>query len=217
MKSGKSLRALTSAYQAREAGQDPILIVPAIDTRNKATVSTRFAGGVSVEADITLAANENVADQIAKQIKKVGQETGRTVLPRLFVDEVQFLTPEQVEQLHRFAHENGIDTETYGIYSDFRLEGFPGSDRVQTLAREIITLTQDCMDVTCIGHKTAECNTRLLDGEVTYEGPQILLDREKDEQGRLCTYTVLCAHCYYKGGQPQLNGRPSEDKSVISE
>ena len=45
----------------------------------------------------------------------------------VLIDEAQFLTPEQVRQLHRLAHAGKVPVMCYGLRSDFRGEAFPGA------------------------------------------------------------------------------------------
>uniref|UniRef100_UPI003FA2D0A6 hypothetical protein n=1 Tax=Campylobacter jejuni TaxID=197 RepID=UPI003FA2D0A6 len=44
----------------------------------------------------------------------------------VLVDEAQFLSPQQVRQLHRLAHVRGVPVICYGLRSDFLGEPFQG-------------------------------------------------------------------------------------------
>ncbi len=62
----------------------------------------------------------------------------------VLVDEAQFLTPEQVRQLHRVAHVQNIPVICYGIRSDFVGEPFPGAAYLLTLADSLEEIKTIC-------------------------------------------------------------------------
>jgi thymidine kinase len=103
------------------------------------------------------------------------------------VDEAQFLSPQQVRQLHRGAHLLGIPVICYGIRSDFLGEPFPGAAYLLTLADSVEELKNIC---SC-GRK-ATMNPRFVGGERLFAGAQVAIEGEVE-------YRPMCARCFYEG------------------
>jgi thymidine kinase len=104
----------------------------------------------------------------------------------ILVDEAQFLTVEQVRQLHRAAHVVDIPIICYGIRSDFLGRPFPGAAHLLTLADTIEELKTVC----ACGRK-ATMNVR-VDGKgnrIT-EGEQIGIEGKHH-------YIQVCGNCFY--------------------
>ena len=108
------------------------------------------------------------------------------------MDEAQFLTPEQVEQLSAVSDVLNIGVICYGLRTDFKTKLFPGSKRLFELADTIEEIKSSCY---CNG-KTI-CNARVdSNGNVVTEGEQV-------EIGGDSRYVSLCRKCYFeKTGHP---------------
>ncbi len=105
----------------------------------------------------------------------------------VLIDEAQFLTPEQVRQLHRGAHLLDIPVICYGIRSDFLGEPFPGSAYLLTLADSVEELKNIC---SC-GRK-ATMNPRFdSQGKRIRTGDQVAIEGE-------VRYDPMCAKCFYE-------------------
>ena len=103
------------------------------------------------------------------------------------IDEAQFLTPEQVRQLHRVAHVLNIPVICYGIRSDFLGEPFPGAAYLLTLADSLEEIKTIC---SC-GRK-ATMNPRIDEsGKLIATGEQIAIEGE-------VRYEPMCAACFYE-------------------
>jgi len=105
----------------------------------------------------------------------------------LLVDEAQFLSREQVDDLLRIAVLDGVPVLAYGIRTDFRTDAFPGSRRLLDLAHSLEELKTICR----CGRK-ALFNGRLVDGRFVFDGDQVAID------GVEVTYESLCAECYLR-------------------
>jgi thymidine kinase len=106
----------------------------------------------------------------------------------ILVDEAQFLTPEQVRQLHRVAHVLDVPVICYGIRSDFRGEPFPGAAYLLTLAESVEEIKTIC----ACGRK-ATMNVRVDEsGRRITTGAQIAIEGET-------RYIQTCAACFYAG------------------
>lgn len=110
----------------------------------------------------------------------------------LLIDEAQFLTAKQVDDLLRIAVLDGVPVLTYGIRNDFQTQAFPGSGRLLTIAHTLEELKTICR----CGRK-AILNGRMVAGKFIFAGDQVSID------GDGVMYESLCAQCYLresKGG-----------------
>jgi thymidine kinase len=113
----------------------------------------------------------------------------------VIVDEAQFLSPEQIDQLARVVDDLGLDVFAFGITTDFRTRLFPGSQRLIELADRIETLQVEAM---CWCGARATHNARTVGGVMVLEGEQVVVgdvDRPEAEVG----YEVLCRRHHRKG------------------
>ena len=98
----------------------------------------------------------------------------------MIVDEAQFLTKAQVEELVRIVDEQNIPVIAYGLRTDFQGNFFEGSQWLMAWADTI-----EEVKTICWCGKKAICNARVVDGKVIKQGDQILL-------GGNSQYTSLC-------------------------
>lgn len=98
-----------------------------------------------------------------------------TKQPVIMIDEGQFLTPNQVEELSDLVDYSGIDVLVFGLRTDFQSRFFPGSQTLMELADKLIELKSLCAICT----KKAILNGRFVDGEQVYEGEQIVIGHEE--------------------------------------
>ncbi len=158
MNAGKSTLLLQAAHNYRERGMTPLLLIAALDTR---------AGPGRIGSRIGLGADAIAFDADTDLFALIGAEGPDAAC--IFVDEAQFLTPEQVWQLARVADDRGQPVMAYGLRTDFRGELFPGS-------AALLALADDLREVRTICHcgRKATMVVRLgPDGAVLREGAQI--------------------------------------------
>lgn len=181
MNSGKSDTLIKTAYNYTEQGLTVVTIKPASDTKSADSIVARAGGSwkVDILASDTTNIEERLANSFVKENKKV-----HCVL----VDEAQFLTPSQIDQLYEIAKLHDISVVAYGIRTDFQTNVFPGSKRLLELADSISKLVTMCR----CGNQ-AEFNCRQIDGEFVFDGGQVAIDGDGT-----VTYTSLCGLCYYK-------------------
>jgi len=104
----------------------------------------------------------------------------------LLLDEAQFLTPEQVRQLHRLAHQHPVPVLCYGLRSDFRGDPFPGSIMLLALADAL-----EEMKTICACARKASMNLRIdAEGRRVQDGEQVLI-------GGNDRYRAVCPSCFY--------------------
>ncbi|MET7318780.1 thymidine kinase [Streptomyces thermodiastaticus] len=106
----------------------------------------------------------------------------------VIVDEAQFLTAEQIDQLARVVDDLELDVYAFGITTDFRTKLFPGSQRLIELADRIETLQVEAM---CWCGARATHNARTVDGRMVVEGEQVVVGDVNDQAAEV-GYEVLC-------------------------
>lgn len=136
MNAGKSTILLQSAYNYKERGMDTLLFTPAIDKRyGQGRIHSRI--GLDSEA-ISFDINFNLFDYTNAQKFK------NPKLQCILVDESQFLTKQQVEQLTDIVDELNLPILAYGLRSDFLGEPFEGSKYLLVLADNLIEIKTIC-------------------------------------------------------------------------
>ena len=174
MNAGKSTNLLQVAHNYEERGQKVIIYTSALDDRAGAgIVESRL--GVRRPA-LTFSPETSFAEAIASRPAC------------LLVDEAQFLTPEQVRELHRLAHSERGPVICYGLRTDFRGVAFPGAVELLALAD-----TLEEMKTICRCGKKASMNIRLgAAGERLYEGEQVQVGGNE-------SYEAVCPARFYRG------------------
>ncbi|MBU4465013.1 MAG: thymidine kinase [Actinobacteria bacterium] len=193
MNSGKSTSLLQAAYNYEERGQRVLIAKPRIDTKGAGQIASRL--GMSRAVDFLIEPGDRVRDVFAENRARLrhthnelaGLDRPPVDVACLLVDEVQFLSADQVDDLLRIAVMDGVPVLAYGIRTDFRTAAFPGSRRLLEIAHTLEELKTICR----CGRK-AVFNGRLLDGRFVFDGDQVAID------GVEVTYESLCAECYLR-------------------
>jgi len=160
MNAGKSTVLLQSSYNYRERGMHTLLFVPAIDTR---------AGTGRIQSRIGLAADAMALQPTEDIFAHVKAAHAAQPVACVLIDEAQFLTRPQVEQLTDVSDRLGIPVLCYGLRTDFQGQLFPGSAALLALADNLIELKTICH----CGRK-ATMNLRVgPDGRAVKEGAQV--------------------------------------------
>ena len=175
MNSGKTTRILQCAYNYEEQGMKPIIMKPKIDTKGSNHIVSRI--GSKRKVDFLIENDANIYDIIVEKYTNVDL---------IIVDEAQFLTEKQVNQLMDVVIDLDISIMCFGLRTDFLGNSFPGARRLLDIAHELSEVKTICE----CGHK-AMFNVRLIDGKVQTEGDSVAIDGE----GKV-TYTVACARCF---------------------
>ncbi|MGG7307885.1 thymidine kinase [Curtobacterium sp. AB451] len=197
MNSGKSTGLLQAAYNYEERGHRVMLAKPSVDTKGDREIVSRL--GVTRTVDIVFSPEADVRRAVT-EAGATDPESARLdgmVRPVscVLVDEAQFLTPRQVDDLLRIAVLDEVPVITYGIRTDFRTEAFPGSARLLEVAHSLEELKTICR----CGRK-AVFNARKVDGRFVFDGSQVAID------GVDVTYESLCANCYLTESGGRLDG-----------
>ncbi len=172
MNSSKTANALMTKFNYEEKGKKVWLIKPAIDNRDGVTI-VRSRIGLQAEA-VVVKAEDRILDMCPADIDVI------------IVDECQFLTPEQVDELRLIVSERDIPVLCFGLRSDFLTNLFPGSRRLFELADSITEIKSICK----CGSK-ATVNARFANGEIQTEGAQVFIGGNESYEG-------LCWSCYHR-------------------
>ena len=177
---GKTMQLLQVAFNYEERGHKVCVIKPSTDTKNGTKLLTRI--GPERETDFCFDRRTNLYQQIAKNYRDVAC---------ILVDEAQFLSAKQIDQLMDVTIDFDIPVMAYGLRLNFRLKdgGFEGATRLLQIAHEIEELKTICK---C--GKKATCNARFLNGKLVTDGPDVLIDDGKNK----IEYRALCPACFKK-------------------
>lgn len=198
MNSGKSTSLLQAAYNYEERGQRVLLAKPAIDTKGAGQIESRL--GVTREVDFLIGPDDDARELFHRERERMLREDVDALIPQaspdvacLLVDEAQFLTADQVDDLFRIAVLDGIPVLAYGIRNDFRTHAFPGSARLLAIAHALEELKTICR----CGRK-AVFNGRVIGGRFVFEGGQVAIDEGASGAASeaITTYESLCGSCY---------------------
>ena len=205
MNSGKSTALLQAAYNYEERGQRVLLAKPAIDSRGDDAIVSRL--GASRQVDFTIGPDEDILALFMRERAGVIRATEQDVSCFL-VDEAQFLSEGQVDDLLRIAIEEDVPVLAYGIRTDFQTVAFPGSRRLLEIAHSLEELKTICR----CGRK-AMFNARKVDGVFVFDGDQVAIDGARE-----VSYEPLCGACYLEesGGVLNRGRRPRLDFSYRS-
>lgn len=199
MGSGKSLQLLATAYNFEERGIPYAIFKSEIDTRDGAgVVYSRALGSkdcVSVSPDLNLY-------ELVRNVFERDEALFRPKAKWILVDEAQFLTPDQVDQLALIVDKLGVSVQCYGLRTDFQTHLFPGSRRLFEVADEITEIKSSC-----------SCDTKTIFNARIDEEGRVVTDGEQIEVGGDDRYISLCRKCYYERSGNKMYRKREEDES----
>jgi len=177
MGSSKTAQALITKYNYEENDLNVWLIKPSADTRDGADI-LRSRIGLQAQVEV-----------IPPQTDVYGrfQQTRQGHCDVIIVDECQFMTAPQIDQLRAIVNDYNVPVLCFGLRTDFQTKLFPGSRRLMELA--------DCIEeikTMCDCGAKATVNARINDGYIVTEGAQVVLG------GNDC-YIAMCHRCYVNG------------------
>lgn len=200
MNSGKSTSLLQAAYNYEERGQRVLLAKPAVDTKGAGSISSRL--GMSRDVDFLVQPGDGLRAVFTAHRNRMrdgdasAHAPGPADVACLLVDEAQFLTRAQVDDLLRIVTFDRVPVLAYGIRTDFQTRAFPGSRRLLELAHSLEELKTICR----CGRK-ALFNARLVDGRFVFDGDQVAID---ELSAGSVTYESMCAECYLRESDGHL-------------
>ena len=178
MGSAKTALLLTQAYNFEERGMEFICMKPIVDTREKENV---IKSRIGIKRECLWIYQDT---DIYELVKNIYEET-LVVKDWILIDEAQFLSQEQVDQLARFVDDYGCNVVCYGLRTDFQSKMFEGSRRLFEIADTIDEIKSTC---SC-GRKTI-INARIdADGSVITDGNQVMIGGDDK-------YIAMCRRCW---------------------
>ncbi|MGP6172329.1 thymidine kinase [Microbacterium sp. A204] len=198
MNSGKSTALLQVAYNYEERGQRVLLAKPEIDTKGASQIESRL--GMTREVDFLIPSGGDARALFDGERQRVQQSAAEDAsaadpvdVACLLIDEAQFLTAGQVDDLFRIAVDDGIPVIAFGIRNDFRTHAFPGSARLLAISHSL-----EEMKTICRCGRKAVFNGRVVDGRFVFDGDQVAIDEAAagGAPADVVTYESLCGHCY---------------------
>ena len=178
MGSSKTAQALITKYNYEENDLQVWLIKPSADVRDGQQI---LRSRIGREAEV----------EVIPPSMDVWERFRDTRLGRcdvIIVDECQFLTEQQIDQLRAIVNENNIPVMCFGLRTDFQTRLFPGSRRLMEIADTI----QEIKTICDCGAK-ATVNARIdSQGHIITQGEQVVL-------GGNDSYIAMCHKCYIRG------------------
>lgn len=175
MGSSKTAQALITKYNYEENGMRVWLVKPSADDRDGAVI---LRSRVGLEAP---------AEVIAPEVDIYALFRTQEGVDVIIVDECQFMTGPQIDQLREIVDEANIPVLCFGLRTDFQSKLFPGSLRLFEVADTITEIKAIC---DC-GAK-ATTNARIdSEGYVVTEGAQLFL-------GGNDSYIAMCHKCWMR-------------------
>lgn len=173
MNCSKTAKLLISAKNKEFNHKKVCIIKPKLD-RDEKLIQSR--AGLSRKADIVIDKIDNIP------LDLVGINT-------ILIDEAQFLTKKQIDELCDINNRFNIPIECYGLKSDFLTNTFDGSRRLLERADELVKLDTVCG---CEKMPNAAFNARkYINGPFVKSGAQEVID-----DGKTFEYISLCSRCY---------------------
>ena len=178
MGSSKTAQALITKYNYEENDLRVWLIKPSADIRDGAQI---LRSRIGLEAQV-----EPIAPDVDVYARFLGSHARRCDV--IIVDECQFMTEKQIDQLRAIVDEHNIPVMCFGLRTDFQTKLFPGSRRLMEVADTI----QEIKTICDCGAK-ATVNARIdAAGYIITQGEQVVL-------GGNDSYIAMCHKCYVRG------------------
>lgn len=179
---GKSTLALQRHHTSTQGGRNVLLLTR--HDRDGATVNSR----IGLQQPATVVKEDTDLFEHVRGLLARGAAIDEVVL-----DEAQFVTPAQVDQLARVADDLDIEVLAFGLLTDFRTELFPGSQRLVELADDIRRLQ---VEARCWCGEVGLHNARTVDGRIVRSGDQVVVG---DLGAGSVGYEVLCRRHHREG------------------
>lgn len=184
MGSGKSLHLIATAHNFKVHSIPFIVLKSKIDDRDgKDVIHSRAIGDIEC---VSISTDDNLYEMISKYLN-ADLFYGANGLKWILIDECQFLTEKQVDELGAIADNFGINVLCYGLRTDFRTQLFPGSKRLFEIADSFEEIKSSCY-----------CNSKTIFNARINKDGEVVTDGEQIEVGGDDRYVSLCRRCYFE-------------------
>lgn len=174
---GKSLDLIKTYHIYRENKMKAICFKSSIDNRDGLTQIVSRTG-LAVDCEII-----TPEDNVRKMLDGYNSKNTDVIL----IDEVQFFTTQQINDLEYISRVNNIPILCYGLKVNFKSELFEGSKRIFEIGNEF-----EMSRSVCWCGKLATQNARIVDGEIVYDGTIVKVGGNE-------SYKPLCYKHYKEG------------------
>ena len=178
MNSGKTIDLLRTAFNYEENNGKVLIIKPKIDSKGENKISSRV--GLERKVDFLVCYDDELFELFKGNLDGVDA---------ILVDEAQFFSKKQIDDLSTITRVMNIDVICYGLRVNFRGELFEGSKKLFEVADSI-----DELVTLCKCRKVARFVGRKEDGIFKLDGPEIVIDGSIKN----IEYVPLCKDCYLK-------------------
>lgn len=180
MAGGKSLDLIRTVYNYKERGMNVLVFKPTTDTRDgikECVIASRTGSSCNAE---WVREEDNI-------FKNVNSLTAHMNIDAVFVDEVQFLTCEQIMQLSDIVTRLNIPVLAYGLKNNFKGELFEA-------IKVLLAYCDDIQEIRsiCFCGKRASQNARIINGNIVKHGKEILIGGNE-------SYIALCNKHFKEG------------------
>ena len=178
MNSSKTANLLMVAHNYKQQGKNVLLLKPIIDNRfGNSTIKSRC--GLEYEADYLIEKDDHYLKNIDRSILDN--------ISAILVDEAQFLTKEQIDELRIITQK--VPVICYGLRTDYKTNLFEGSKRLMEIADSIEEIKTICTFSFCA--KKAIVNLKYSNNKIIKEGTNEI-DLGSEEK-----YLGSCWYCWY--------------------
>jgi thymidine kinase len=181
MNASKSAQALMVAHNYEERNLQVLTIKPTLDTRDGSYIKSR-ALNIERKVDVAVTKEDSIMTEYIK--RRYGSIVSHPAV--IIVDEAQFLTARQVDELRQIVNHFEVPVMAYGLRTDAFTNLFEGSRRLFEVSDHFQEFKTICP---CCGGK-AIFNMRIGDdGKPVFEGNQ-------EQPGH--NYLPVCSKYYYE-------------------
>lgn len=178
MGSSKTAQALMCKFNYEQMGFNVILLKSKIDNRDISDKNIIIKSRIGLSAPCIAFSRE---ENLFKLIKSKSNFENKFIT---IVDEAQFCTKEQINQLKEVSQ--FMPVLCYGLLTNFKTELFEGSKRLVEIADSLMEIKSVCK----CGSK-ATVNARFINGKLATSGEEVLIGGNE-------SYQAMCYNCYKK-------------------
>jgi len=182
MGSSKTAQALMIKFNYEQKGFNVFLFKPKYDNRCVEDGKAYVASRIGLKSECIEFCGDDNFHELCKTYDILNVEKVKTSV--IVVDECQFMTRAQVEQLKDISEY--LPILCFGLLTNYKTEMFEGSKRLIELADSFSEIKSICK----CGRK-ATVNARLLNGKIVTDGNEIEIGGDEQYEG-------MCYSCYKK-------------------
>jgi thymidine kinase len=194
MDCGKSTLALQVDHNQRRQGRHGLLV-----TQGDRSAAPQISSRVGLSRD---AVEIDAASDLRLLVRDMWAEGHR--VDYLIVDEAQFLTAGQVDQLADLVDDWHVDVYAFGLTTDFRTRLFQGTQRLLEVADDVQRVQ---VEVLCWCGLPGLLNARVVDDVMVRSGETVVVadtapavpPGAEDGPSPAVRYQVLCRRHYVRG------------------